>query len=166
MADTLSTLSVISFAVAAVCLVLAVFLGIFFKIPTVISDLSGRTARKSIAKMRTANEKTGVKTYQASKTNANRGKLTGNIPDSTDLNKMGSVINAGNPETGLLAANKAYSVDAEKTEMLRSETTGLLIDEEATATLTPTAAPAAKRSGGKALKLLEEVVLIHTDEVI
>ena len=69
MADTLSTLSVISFAVAAVCLVLAVFLGVFFKIPTVISDLSGRTARKSIAKMRTANEKTGVKTYQASKTN-------------------------------------------------------------------------------------------------
>lgn len=166
MADTLSTLSVISFAVAAVCLVLAVFLGVFFKIPTVISDLSGRTARKSIAKMRTANEKTGVKTYQASKTNADRGKLTGNIPDSADLNKMGSVKNAGNPETGLLAANKAYSVDAEKTEMLGSETTGLLIDEEATATLAPTAAPTAKRSGGKALKLLEEVVLVHTDEVI
>lgn len=166
MADTLSTLSVISFAVAAVCLVLAVFLGVFFKIPTVISDLSGRTARKSIAKMRTANEKTGVKTYQASKTNANRGKLTGNIPDSTDLNKMGSVKNSGKPETGLLAENKADSINAEKTEMLRSETTGLLIDEEATATLTPTAAPAAKRSGGKALKLLEEVVLVHTDEVI
>ena len=76
MAETLSNLSVIAYVVAAVCLVLAVFLWFIFKIPTVIGDLSGRTARKSIAKMRSANEKSGNKAYRASDVNRNRGKLT------------------------------------------------------------------------------------------
>lgn len=166
MAETLSTLSIISFAVAGASFVLAVFFWFFFKIPTVIGDLSGRTARKSIAKMRAANEKTGAKTYKESKTNAERGKLTASIPDPQKLNKKKWVINSNKPETGLLDENKAISTVPEKTALLNSETTGLLIDEDATATLIPTAAPAAKQSGGKALKLLEEVVLIHTDEVI
>lgn len=166
MAETLSTLSIISFAVAGVCLVLAVFFAFFFKIPTVIGDLSGRTARKSIAKMRAANEKTGSKTYKQSKTNAARGKLTGNIPDSAKLNKKESRRNSDKPETGLLAENKADSIDSEETGVLDSEATGLLIDEEATAALDTAVQPAAKRTGGKALKLIEEVMLIHTDEVI
>lgn len=80
MAETLQLLSIISFAVAAVCLVLAVFLWFFFRIPDVIGDLSGRTARKSIAKMRAANEKSGSKSYKESKANAERGKLTGTMP--------------------------------------------------------------------------------------
>ena len=45
MAQTLQTLSVISFVIAGACLVLAVFFWLFFKIPTVIGDLSGRTAK-------------------------------------------------------------------------------------------------------------------------
>lgn len=166
MAETLSTLSIISFAVAGVSFVLAVFFWFFFKIPTVIGDLSGRTARKSIAKMRAANEKTGVKTYKESKANAARGKLTGNIPDSAKLNKKESRTNSDKPETGLLAANKAGSINSEETGMLDSEATGLLIDEEATAALDTSTPPAVKRIGGKALKLMEEVMLIHTDEVI
>ena len=166
MAETLSTLSIISFAVAGVCLVLALFFAFFFKIPTVIGDLSGRTARKSIAKMRAANEKTGAKTYKASKTNAARGKLTGNIPDSAKLNKKEARTNSDKPETGLLAANKADSIDSEKTGMLDSEATGLLMDEEATAALDTAVPPVTKRTGGKTLKLIEEVMLIHTDEVI
>ena len=81
MAQTLQTLSVISFVIAGACLVLAVFFWLFFKIPTVIGDLSGRTAKKSIAKMRAANEKTGTKSYKESRINAERGKLTGTIPN-------------------------------------------------------------------------------------
>lgn len=41
MAQTLQALSVISFVIAGACLVLAVFFWLFFKIPTVIGDLSG-----------------------------------------------------------------------------------------------------------------------------
>ena len=166
MAETLSILSIVSFAVAGASFVLAVFFWFFFKIPTVIGDLSGRTARKSIAKIRAANEKTGAKTYKESKTNAARGKLTGNIPDSAKLNNKESRTNFDKPETGLLAENKADSIDSEETDLLDSEATGLLIDEEATAALDTATPPAAKRTGGKALKLIEEVMLIHTDEVI
>lgn len=167
MAETLSTLSIISFAVAGVSFVLAVFFWFFFKIPTVIGDLSGRTARKSIAKIRAANEKTGVKTYKESKTNAARGKLTGNIPDSAKLTNQETRANPVSPETRLLAENKAGSIHSEKTDMLDSEVTELLTDAEATAALDPAAPSAVKRTGGKAaLKLMEEVMLIHTDEVI
>ena len=172
MAQTLQTLSIISFAVAGVCLVLAIFFWFFFKIPTVIGDLSGRNARKSIAKMRAANEKTGVKAYKESKTNAERGKLTGTMPpDSGKLKK--TVTNDGKPETGLLAENMAEGLESEATGVLdeatgilEGETTGLLIDENATAPLDAPVNKTPVRTGGKKLEMLDEVMLVHTDEVI
>lgn len=166
MAQTLQTLSIISFAVAGVCLVLAVFFWFFFKIPSVIGDLSGRTARRSIAKMRAANEKTGAKSYKESKTNADRGKLTGTMPDSGTLNKKNKAPDDDKPETGLLVDNKANGLDSEETGMLESETTGLLIDENATAPLDTPAHQHPSRTGGKKLEMIEEVMFVHTDEVI
>lgn len=166
MAQTLQTLSIISFAVAGVCLVLAIFFWFFFKIPTVIGDLSGRTARKSIAKMRAANEKTGAKSYKESKTNAERGKLTGTMPDSGKLKKKTTASDDGKPETGLLAENKADGLESEATGILGSETTGLLIDENATAPLDSPAQKHPARTGGKKLEMIEEVMFVHTDEVI
>ena len=173
MAQTLQTLSIISFAVAGLCLVLAVFFWFFFKIPSVIGDLSGRTARKSIAKMRAANEKTGVKAYKESKTNAERGKLTGTMPDSGKLNKKNPTPINGQPETGLLSDNKADGLESEatgvldeETGMLDSETTGLLVDENATAPLDTPTHKTVVRAGGKKIDILEEVIFIHTEEVI
>lgn len=173
MAQTLQTLSIISFAVAGLCLVLAVFFWFFFKIPSVIGDLSGRTARKSIAKMRAANEKTGVKSYKESKTNAERGKLTGTMPDSGKLNKNTPTPVNSQPETGLLSDNKAEGLESEatgvldeETGMLDSETTGLLVDENATAPLDTPTQRAVVRTGGKKIEILEEIMFIHTEEVI
>lgn len=173
MVQTLQTLSIISFTIAGICLVLAVFFWFFFKIPTVIGDLSGRTARKSIAKMRAANEKTGAKSYKESKTNAERGKLTGTMPDSGKLKKKKEVPDDGKPETGLLAENKADGLESEATGVLgaatgnlESETTGLLIDENATAPLDTPAHKPPVRTGGKKIEIIEEVMFIHTDEVI
>lgn len=173
MAQTLQTLSIISFAVAGVCLVLAVFFWFFFKIPMVIGDLSGRTARKSIAKMRAANEKTGAKAYKESKTNAERGKLTGTMPNMGKPKKKKEVSDNGKPETGLLAENKADGLESEATGVLdeatgilESDTTGLLIDENATASLDTPAQKHTARTGGKKIEMIEEVMLIHTDEVI
>ena len=85
MAEILHTLSIISFVVAGVLFALAVVLWFGFKIPDVIGDLTGRTARKSIAKMRSANEKTGIKYYKQSATNVKRGKLT---VTASDLNRF------------------------------------------------------------------------------
>lgn len=52
MAETLGTLSVIFGAAAAICFAAAIFFLIFFRIPALIEELSGQTARKSIAGMR------------------------------------------------------------------------------------------------------------------
>lgn len=166
MAELLSTLSIISFIIAGVCLVISVFLWIFFKIPTVIGDLSGRNARKSIARMRAANEKSGSKSYKESKTNAERGKLTDTMQHSKKL-KQKQDSSADRPDTGLLNDNRADTPLSEATEMLESETTGLLVDENATAPLdNPVHHKPTNREGGVKLKMLDEVLLIHTDEVI
>lgn len=164
MAETLQLLSIISFAVGAVCLGLAIFLWFFFKIPNVIGDLSGRNARKSIARMREANEKSGSKSYKESKANAERGKLTGTMQgirkkktDSSDDNKL---------ETGLLNENKAEGFESEATGVLESETTGLLGDDEVTAPLNVSAQKPKTTTDRKKLKMIEEVIFIHTDEVI
>lgn len=174
MAESLSTLSTISFAVAGICLVLAIIFWFFFKIPIVIGDLSGRTARKSIAKMRAVNEKTGAKSYKESKNNAARGKLIGTMPDSDKLAKKNVVDDGQRPETGLLAENRTEEVGTEETGVLldeatgilESEATGLLIDENATESLVKLTQTYRKRAGGMKLTMLEEVMLIHTNEVI
>ena len=82
MASTLSIISIIAYIAAGVLLVLAIVLGIIFKIPSVIGDLSGRNAKKSIEQMRANNVRTGNKSYRPSKTNLERGKLTGSMPDT------------------------------------------------------------------------------------
>ena len=79
----------------------------------------------------------------------------------------------GKPETGLLAENKADGLESEATGVLgaatgnlESETTGLLIDENATAPLDTPAHKPPVRTGGKKIEIIEEVMFIHTDEVI
>lgn len=173
MAETLQTLSFISFAVAGVCFVLAIFFWFFFKVPTVIGDLSGRTARKSIAMMRVANEKNGAKFYKESKNNAERGKLIGTMTDFGKTKKKKDVSDDSNPETSLLSENKVHSIESEETALLDeitdihgSETTGLLIDENATVPLDSPDYNQAGRVVGKKLELIEEVMLIHTNEII
>ena len=44
-AELLSTLSTVAFVVAGVSLALSVFFWFFFRIPTVIGDLSGKNAK-------------------------------------------------------------------------------------------------------------------------
>lgn len=165
-AETLELLSIISYVVAGISLVLAVFFWIFFKISTVIGDLSGRTARKSIARMRAANENSGSKSYKASKTNAERGKLTAAIKASEKLKKRASVTETDRPDTGLLNENTAEVTLSEETGMLESETTGLLVEEEATAPLEVPGKRKERPEGGKKLNMIDDIMLIHTDEVI
>lgn len=170
MAETLSTLSIISFIVAGVALAIAIFLWIFLKIPQVIGNLSGRTARKSIARVRASNEKSGNKSYRSSTANVARGKITSTMPpsDNGEPTEKMSDSEVGMPETGLLAENKANIDHLDSTDLLSdNEETGFLVDEDATAPLNVvTAEPSKRRSGGKKLKILDEVVLTHTDEVI
>lgn len=80
-------LFIIAAIVAAVMLIVTVLLFFLFKIPSVIGDLSGATARKAIKEIREQNEKTGDKGYSPSAYNVQRGKVTDKISDSGRVNR-------------------------------------------------------------------------------
>lgn len=184
--EILSTISLVSFVLAGVSFLLAVFFWIRFNIPAVIGDLSGRTARKSIEKMRANNEKTGNKSYKPSKTNLGRGKLTDTMPQSeklTDKLKLKFAVSETQPETGILDENRMDVYDSEQTGVLmENEATSLLQDDGMETDLLQTEMlEESEETGllnenmveGRNLEvnnikfvLLEEVMLIHTNEVI
>lgn len=192
MADTLSLLSVIAFVIAGVSLAVAIFLWFFFHISSVIGDLSGRTARKSIEKMRAANERSGKKSYRVSSVNMERGKVTDTMPGTgkskkqqTEKLKKEKQIPAQErtrfreeekPETGLLAGNMERGYEAEQTELLMRETEaitdpgaeGLPANEDTTETLTAGSETTERPKNAKknGFVILEEILLIHTDEEI
>lgn len=67
---------------AGIMLVTAVLLFILLRIPAVIGDLTGSTARKAIEDIRSQNEETGRKTYGPSPVNRARGKITSKMTPS------------------------------------------------------------------------------------
>lgn len=171
MADILFTISTISYGVAAVSAALLVFLWFKLKIPSVISDLSGRTARKSIAKTRAHNEKSGNKSFKPSATNVDRGMLTGTMASekkrghTKKMQKKTAAVQE-QPETGLLRESVETDFpEAEGTAPL-SEETVLLLDPDATVPLLNQEYVPVKRTGGKKIELLEDIMLIHTKEQI
>ncbi len=65
--------------------VVSVLVFILLKIPKVISDLTGATARKAIKNIREQNEASGDKGYKVSAFNEARGKLTDKISPSGNV---------------------------------------------------------------------------------
>lgn len=160
MAEILHTLSIISFVLAVLFVIIAIVIWFVFKIPNVIGDLSGHNARKSIAQMRQNNEKTGDKSYKASKKNLDRGKLTGTMEG---IGKSGNK----DEETGLLNENLVKEREVEDTGLLvDQDATGLLDESGETASLENEYNVRNREPSLVAIKTLEEVILVHTEEVI
>lgn len=151
MADTLSLLSVIAFVIAGVSLAVAIFLWFFFHISSVIGDLSGRTARKSIEKMRAANERSGKKSYRVSSVNMERGKVTDTMPGTGKSQKQ---------QTELLMRETEAITDP--------GAAGLSANEDTTEPLTAGSGTTERPKNAKknGFVILEEILLIHTDEEI
>ena len=176
MAEVLSIISLVSFIIAGISFALAVTFFFVFKIPNVIGDLSGRNAQRSIAQLRAINEKSGSKAYKTSETNAKRGKLTGTMEESGKLKKKNkksgelkkkSSTDEERPETGLLESNVVEKSDVQQTELLdTNDETGLLGDPNETETLELASNRTKPRIGGKKLEMIEDIMLIHTEEVI
>ena len=162
-ADVLSIISLVCFIIASACLILTVVLWFRFKILQVINDLTGRSARKSIEQMRQANEKSGLKSFRPSTTNAKRGKLTETMAQKKAQQPAGA---DDRPGTGVLAENRGQVSATPETSALDLDETSMLLEEEGTVALDQYARSAYKRSGGKKLTMLNEVILTHTDEVI
>ena len=151
MAETLSNLSLVCYIAAAILLVVGVVLFVILRIPKTFSDYTGRSARKKIMKLRDNNEKSGNKSYRPSQVNKERGKITENIPSKPSKKKKEDM-----PGTGIIAENKAHRYEA--------EATGLL--DESTAELNEPELAQPPRPSNIKLKLINEVVFIHTQEVI
>ena len=151
MAETLSNLSLVCYILAAVLLVVGIVLFVILRIPKTFSDYTGRNARKKIMKLRDNNEKSGNKSYRPSQVNKERGKITENIPSKPSKKKKEDM-----PGTGIIAENKAHRYEA--------EATGLL--DESTAELNEPELAQPPRPSNVKLKLINEVVFIHTQEVI
>ncbi len=98
MAQPYGTIFYVGLALSAICFIAAVVLFFVLKIPNVIGDLNGSTARKAIENIRQRNEESGEKGYSSSAVNKQRSKLTDRInPDGT--------ITSPRPVTGSAAAN-------------------------------------------------------------
>ena len=197
----LSWISLISFVLAGISFVVAIFIWFKFQIPSVINDLSGRTAKKSIQRLRESNEKSGKKVFKSSTTNIERGMLTDTMPDSEILKdesepkkaSIGTKYQKTNlqknkvlqrkelvkekeiEETSLLSDNqnletdvlkKEALIETEQVESFRTEETGLLMEENVEKPLGVERTVFSVHKRGVELVMLEDVMFVHTDEVI
>lgn len=85
--ELLQILSLVSFVLAGVCLLVSIALFFVLGVPGLIGDISGATARKAIEQIRRQNEQSGDKAYKVSPVNLARGKVTDKISPSGRLRK-------------------------------------------------------------------------------
>lgn len=151
MAQIYTVISMASFVLAGVFLLISCFLWFKFNIYKIVGDLSGRTAKKGIEKMRKKNEEAGNRsraTYMA----GNRQGITEKIETAPTQNEAVNFSNEGTellPEyerIGALSSND----DSEGTELLQNETEFLVEDN----------------SQIERLKIVDSIVLIHSNEII
>ena len=152
--------------------VVSVLLFILLKVPKIISDLSGATARKAIKNIREQNEKTGDKAYKVSAFNMERGKLTDKISQSGNV-----VLQAQQQMYGMDTSKIATQSLVEQGEMdqttvlVSNETTVLGTQAGETAILTEpivgeTSVLSENMSIDNAFTIEFEITYIHSNEVI
>lgn len=167
MSDILNTISLVSFALAGILLVLAVVIFFVFKIPSVWGDLSGKNARKSIERMRRSNEKSGKKAHVSSNVNLQRGKLTDKIQEANIKDdEQTAVLNNTNITSELRDTNATeILVDNNETALLVDDNaTTLLVDDNATTLLSDYQAK--QLDINNVFDYIENIIIIHTNEVI
>lgn len=196
-ANVTEKLSVIFFVLAVICLALAIFTFIYFKIPEIIGDLSGRNAKKSIERMREDNEKGGRKTHHPTPVAYDRGTITRPIDDgkketkkkkskSGKLTQTQQPRNVGGEQTLPLADFDGTTPlnGAEQTTFLGADpATGNMPYGDATAPLSQDVnATQVLNEGTQVLnqsqqqtpmfqsavsfKMIQDIVLVHTEEII
>lgn len=171
MASIFKIVSIVLFSLAAVCLVFAVFAFITFKIPNVIGDLTGRNARKSIEKMRDANEKGGKKSYRPHPVASDRGTLTEPIKQSKKESKKLSKTAKTEPkrkESQTFDGSGATDVleDINATTKLDYNADGTEILSAGTEVLSEETMQTALNENTVKIKMIQNIILIHTEEVI
>jgi len=150
-ASTYQLLSTIAFGVAALCFAIAIYLLFRFKIIKIINDLSGRTARKTISKIREQNEQSGSKFYGPHAAAEQRGKITDKMaqtgdPNATDVlpDSDSTDVLPDNDDTDRLPPDESTAIlnknqspqNSERTDILdKDKNTDILKNENETGTL-------------------------------
>lgn len=143
-------------------LITSILLFILLRIPKVIGDLTGRTARKAIENIRNQNESSGDKTYRSSLVNQERGKLTDKISPSGRLMKnptdmLGGAMATEKIGTQQLVSDETVVLDSgNETTLL----TGELVGGNETTVLSQSDLP------NNIFEIEYEITYIHTNEVI
>lgn len=175
MAEILSSISLISYILAGISAVIAIFIWFKYNIPLIYGDLSGKNARKSIEKLRESNINSGIKYYRPSTENIKRGKLTATMTSLVKKEETEALpMEEERPETALLKENKAEIVKDDETELLDTDTfiltendeTSLLDEKEITQILSDKPVVSSKRKLVEKMSMIEEVVIVHTDDTI
>lgn len=147
-------------ALAVIMLVVSIVLFFIYKIPSVIGDLTGSTARKAIEDIRNQNESSGNKVYKTSHVNRERGKLTDKISPSGGLIRNPSEAIGGAMATEKISTQE-LPLETDETTVLNSfnETTVLEVSSCETTVLTPFAET-------NAFVIEYEITYVHTEEII
>lgn len=145
-----------------IMIVISLILFFTLKIPRVIGDLTGHTARKAIEDIRRQNEQSGDKTYKSSAVNLQRGKLTDKITRSGKLVKRGESPFGTGVITEQLAgqSTNAYSEDTTVLETAPETTVLFSLSGETTVLDTSDVVNA------QGFVIEYEITFVHTNEVI
>ena len=155
---------------SALMLIVSVLLFILLKIPKVIGDLTGATARKAIENIRNQNEGSGDKTYSTSHVNKERGKLTDKISPSGRLIK--------NPSGGIHGAMATQKIGTDILSEQASASETVVLDQSGATTVLGEEMPMME-AGNETTVLSQQpmqqvpvfeieydITYIHTNEVI
>ncbi len=168
MASVFKIVSILLCVLAAICLVLGIITFIVFKIPNVIGDLTGRNARRSIEQMRQENEKGGKKSHRPHPVASDRGTLTEQIKESKMLSQKPVQKQTAKPKTIVPDGSGATDVleDINATVNLNYGQNGTEILSEETQVLSNEVIQSALNETTVNFKMIQNIILIHTDEVI
>lgn len=154
--------------------IVSILIFIFLKIPKVISDLTGATARKAIKNIREQNEASGDKGYKVSAFNEARGKLTDKISPSGNVIQQHQMQMRGIDTTKIDTQELQVDETANQTTVLDSynetsvlDNTGAgetsVLSEVMTSGETTVLSEATNDS---AFTIEYEITFIHTNEII
>lgn len=140
MAQVYQTISMAAFLLAGISLAAAIFCWFKFDIHKIIGDLSGWTAKRSIEKMRIENEREGKRVRYPVKQQFEAEKIQIKQEEQTSL------------------------LQGEETALLQNVQEGnFLLEEEGTQ---PLGEYPASANEGEIFWMIQDILLIHTNEII
>jgi len=113
-----SMLRLVMFGLCVACIVFAVIWFFRFNILKIINDFTGKNARKSIAKKRSENEKSGKKSFGPTPKAEERGPLTDKMRESQKLGKKAKRKAAKTGEATDVLPNRKNAPEGEATAIL------------------------------------------------